>query len=394
MQLLRQKSVALATGFALGQGSVFLVNAGLLLQGRQASAGLLVAITACFSFTLLFADLANPTRLAQLIAHGDGAGIGRFLSGRAGIGCIAAAVLALVLMLQIVKLPQAAAVAASMGLAAAIYGATTVAFHEARGDYWRFALLQSAPWVVFASGAFAAFHWLGDDAAVLAVALMLPAIALAYRQAARVAYAGAAPSRRWHDMRSTFPYLVGPLLSQVWGRLVIVVLAMLYGARFLGEFGLFRQVEVAVILLFGFVLRPVIARISTERNPCFDGVDQRVMRLLQVAFGFTAVALLAYFAFKLLPLDLGPVGHAAWVDLLPLLAGVYLATVGLCFSQASQWLCDGPAMLRLEVAAQLANVAIFFALVFVSPLGAILLSESAQALIYRLKWLQMVKHEK
>ena len=422
----RHRTLALAVGFALGQGSVFLVNACLLWRGQKEAAGLLVALTACFSFTLLFADIANPTRLVQLIARGDAAGISDFLAGRSLVGGLAGGALALLLMAQITGGGLAVLCAVCAGLAAAVYGRATAAHLEALGAYWRFSLVQCVPWVAFALVSGIAFAALDTEAAVAVIALSMPLVAMGYALLAGRQAQPRNPARSplrvtwWGKAGGALPYLVGPLLSQVWGRLVILMLVVLYGAPFLGEFGLFRQMEVAAILMFGFALRPVIARLSGDAGDSGDrhgaregpdhgvppgprdageprpraparglAVDARVLPVLRLAFAFSAAVLLGFFGLRLAGAQ-RPLG--AWVDWMPLLSGVFLATVGLCFSQAAQLVNDGPALLRLELAGQLTNMCIFFALVTVTPLGAILLAEGAQATMYRLRWLKAVRH--
>lgn len=259
MSYLKNPSIALATGYLVGQGSVF--GFQLIAKAYDATEflGLTVLFVSLASFALQFSDFGNTTYVVRKVMAGKNSE-SAFLTSRSFLAFWSCAFIAIAtyqsgqdasLDLLLVALP----------LLGMLSGLQVFGVLEARNQYWRMTLLQSIPWATM-SVTFSILLWTKQSLLTFAPIALLVACLLVYSAGKRIARyergAQSAVRPNFKALFSALPFVTGPIGGQVWGRVVILAISSQLGLSALGDFGIVRNTQVALILLLGFLGRPIL----------------------------------------------------------------------------------------------------------------------------------------
>jgi hypothetical protein len=373
------QSVFLLSGFLAGQGSAFFLQASLVASGHGEAAGQMVLLISLFSLALQFSDFGNSTRAVKLYKDDKEFAYRRFLAGRALIGLVVTFVVAAAFNRTTHFSTQQILTIGLFGAAAYFFGLVETARHEARGDFRMLAGFQALPWLIFSAIGFMAATTVSPKASEflmggVAFFLSVAAARISNPQRIRTTRPSIPASI------STLPYLSSLLVGQLWGRVVLVVMANQIGLVGLAYFGIVKQLEVAFILIFGFLVRPRLQEMFkiAHENKNWGGVLKAVRHQktpLLLALCGSALGLLA------LP------GHQKWIRSpeferwLPLFLPILPASLNFLLAQINQRCLPAKKFLVLEKFAFAANIGSFLALISQSPLLAIVVAESVPLLV-------------
>lgn len=259
MSYLTNPSIALAAGYLVGQGSVF--GFQLVAKAHDATEflGLTVLFVSLASFALQFSDFGNTTYVVRKAMEG-GNGESTFLTSRSVLAFWSCAIIAIAtyqsgqdasLDLLLIGLP----------LLGMLSGLQLFGVLEARSQYWLMTALQSIPWVTM-SVTFSILLWTNQSFLTFVPIALLLACLLVYAAGKRITRReGSSQSAVRPDLKALFsalPFVTGPIGGQVWGRVVILAISSQLGLSALGDYGIVRNTQVALILLLGFLGRPIL----------------------------------------------------------------------------------------------------------------------------------------
>jgi hypothetical protein len=374
----RNPSLALGLGYLVGQGSVFLFQFIAKIEHANEFLGLTVIFVSLVSFALQFSDFGNSTYVSRKVINGE-QGVDQFLFSRAVLGFLLCSCLSIAayaadldssLLTLLVLLPLIGVVCALQA-----YGVL-----EAHGRYVLIAFLQALPWLAMAA-LFLSLLQLDQTHLNLIPFVLLALCAwlllFSRRQLAKEARPQPfQPSsrRRWWV---ALPYVSGPLGGQVWGRVVIFYVSSSVGLASVGDYGIMRNVQIASLLLLGFLMRPILRDYLAQwTDRCESGA--RLPSLLAKYKTVLALSFLGPATAALLNVsDINSMYLSGWGWLL---LGMPMTVVQLACVQCNQVDCGSRLLLGLDALSLSMNVFTFFLFSSFSVVLAIVMGELVQCI--------------
>lgn len=375
----------LILGFIVGQGSLFCLQLYFLALNRDSDAGFIYALITLYSFSAQFSELGNTVRYSQINAKGDVREKENFYFGRWAIALIAGVLTTLwyILISKSQDFPIEV-MPFLIGCAAMIFAVNGNAENESAGKYGKYVLIQSGGWVLFCVLIVLSYSVLGENS-YKKFALYLPLLI-----AILVWYANPTPNSihknkitigiLFAGVMSIFPYLFGQVFAQVWGRLMIANIHSDFGLEELGKFGIVRQVQLSLILLIGFLIRPHVRKYVSDVG-CNEKPHTLRCLLVDCRNYLILSLLLSLLALLIYGLNgmLGVLGkYREWM---PLLMGTFPTVLGIVLLQYIHSLGIGRHVLILEIVALSLNMMVFLSLISEYKAYAILMSEAALLIV-------------
>lgn len=386
-----KSSIYLATAYAIGQGSAFL----LLLATKEffsaTLAGTAYLAISLISFTIQFHDYGNSTVLAEQLRSNQTQGFKESLAARGWL----AAIITVLFCLWTKSQPTAATIEPlllCLPLCAFILGRLPSSAVEIRDGYRSLAILTATIWIASTSSS-ALILLQPTSPTTLYSGGAFTFFLLIYSFAKKNGY----PSERtpFRASRSAFnrilPVVIPPISGQIWFRVVLVLLANTLTLDKIADFGLVRYVQVAGLLGISFLTRPALTKYLSQRKnagekPHFMLLLREQKRGHQLAFLLSIVG-----AFGLaISLATQTTGVIAWI---PLLLPAALTTLSQSATSLNQVIAKPSTLLALDHVALGINIVVFLALVQHSPVLAFIASESAHAIVILLTHAYLSKIE-
>jgi len=379
----------LTGGYCIGQGSAFLLQVALVRGGAGEAAGRAALFISLFSLCLQFVDLGNPTQGARTYQKSR-AEYHSFLRSRAFIGLILSGAVA-VYFLGLTGERLNWWLVPLFGLAAYFFGCTETAKFEAAGKYHLLAAANAMPWLPFAVVSGIALSYFSSSAANFAVAIVTLSLAvLLFRLTSTQKL-----SQLWGPVRlsSSVPYISTTLMGQVWGRVVFGIVVATVGLAEFAFFGLVRQVQVALIVLFGFLIRPRLHLVfgQFERS---GAISLQTLMPQLIPLGLAMLVTVFGALVSAVPFFGGwiPADVRQWM---PLLIVVFPATLNLLLTQLNQRRLVASKFLIVEKLGFALNVILFLVSIKLSGvLMALVFAESIGVLITLGSWIFFKNNEK
>ncbi len=385
--------LALALGYVVGQGSTFLAQAGLMAVGRAEQAGHAAILISLFSLSFQFTDLGNTTRYAPLVRARQWAQAQQFLSTRAWIGLLVVIVTSVSMFKSTTAVTLSWSLCAVAAITAFINGLSPVGLYEVNARYNRFAIIQAVNWLLFSSTLFLVLFLDSSGIGTTLFLLMWLLIAsgmywMTRRDARQMitqsADAQAAKSASWAvlvkglsagSLMAALPYFTSTLVGQVWGRTLIVFIERSEGLVSFAHFALVRQVQVASILLLGFIIRPRLNKalqanyFSQHRSVLYATVKLQIKPIgaaLALSLGGTAFSLVNGL----------PAWASKWQQWSILFLPMLPSMLNMCLGPVHQALLPQRIFLIIEKLALVTSIVLFLVLYSLSLKWAVVVSES------------------
>lgn len=382
-------SAFLAVGYCIGQGSAFLLQLALIQSGAVEAAGRAALFISLFSLCLQFVDLGNPTQGAHTYQKSR-AEFHEFLRSRAFVGLILGSAVA-VYFLSLAGESVDWWLMPLFGLAAYFFGCSETAKFEAARKYHLLAAANTMPWLPFAAVSGVALGYLSTLVANLAIAVVTLSVAvLSFRLTTTQKF-----SQHWGAVRlsSSLPYISTTLMGQVWGRVVFGIVVSTVGLAEFAYFSLVRQIQVALIVLFGFLIRPRLHLVFSEYERS-GTVSIQTLAPQVVPLALALLVTVAGVLISFVPLFTGwvPAEIRQWM---PLLIAVFPAALNLLMMQVNQRRLSAGKFLIVEKLGLALNVVLFLALVNLSGvLMALVFAESIGVFVTLASWIVYRKDAK
>jgi O-antigen/teichoic acid export membrane protein len=376
-RILRNPSLILAGGYALGQGSAFAVQIAARYFGYHELSGIFVVVISVLSFCFQFADFGNPTYLVKDVSSGRINEAISFIKSRrvwALLICSGFSVWTLTqsrldgLWILIIIVPFIGAICGNF------YGA----FLEARGAYFRLALIGVLPWFCMSLALLSFFVAANQNHAMVIVGLVtICACYISMCLSKKLVNEKIAPvkiKRFWTVM----PFVLSPLGGQIWFRYVLFTISTTVGLSSLGAMGIARNIQIAILLCVGFIARPALRKyitiIATENGQMSLIGVLKSYRYAFIGASFAPI-LLSIFLSSIVDSDADTIQYWSLI-----LFTIPLTLLGQAASAANQ-LRNGPKYILLtDYSCLAANALAFLLIVSYSPVLAIVASESVHAI--------------
>lgn len=377
----KRSSLLLALGYAIGQGSVFLVLISARQLGYLEVSGILVIVIGMLSFCFQFGDFGNPTLLVNKISKGEISEAQTYIRARTTLAIIICAIFSTWIYINrsIEEMWMLAIFLPFIGL---ICGNFHTSFIESKGDYLKLAIVNAIPWISLAISTVFFFTNLEKlHSMILAVMITALGCAIAWRISKEFfAQNYIAIGKSQGSIKTLIhatPFVLSPLGGQVWFRYVIVDISSIVSLAALGAMGIAKNIQTAVILIIGFIARPSLRKYIIETTDSGKDISIfGVLRSYQNAFYISAAA-------PIFVITLGAtIGFNDDVHLthwLPIVAIVPLVILGQATAATNQLRHESKHVLFADYSSLLANVLVFITLVKRDPVAALIASESVYA---------------
>lgn len=376
LRKLSHPSVVLAIGYAIGQGSIFIVQLFARMLGSYDVSGLLVIIVSLISFCFQFSDMGNSTYLLRKIAANQSDEIGGFLFARVLFSffvCLLFSVYGFLIFPKSEMYPLYTTLPI-LGCICAIFGGAGV---ESRGDYRKLAFFNSLPWVVLSLSLLLLLTSLELKFSILAVCATVTTACILISVRLKLPYSLVwSRAEFWAAAQFVLPALGG----QLFFRYIIFSLAAVVSLSELGALGIVRYFQVGTILLVGFIVRPKIRSYICANSNVHNGYRLRYFLVnyklsIQISLAFSLLSAVIYSVLNVI--SIGTDDFRYW---LPILFSLPLSVMGQAVSQYNQLTAMPKISLLIEYTSLLASFAIFVYLLNISPVLSILISESIYAI--------------
>lgn len=378
-KILHSPSLLLAGGYAAGQGSMFLMQLAVKQFGYDETLGMIVILVSVVSFALQFTDIGNSTFMVRAIARGENDTAAEFLKARVVVAFFICSLFSawiyfehkeIVGMVTLVTVP----------IIGAICGGTATAYLEANRRYFLLTIANAMPWLSMSMMCGLSAFYLNANyifaMVLITVALICMAIAIlvATRCTQKLYFSRKLEIRA---IQSVWSFFLPQMGGQIWFRVVIFELNNKIGLAALGIFGLFRYVQVATLLVLGFMTRPQLQKyIATcEKNSDYKLID--LLRLYKTAFIFAMFGPIIWVISKLVVVPAGWYEPLQW---LVLLVALPLTLVSISVTQLNQLTRPFQYVVFVEALCLGLNVVTFYHILSVSASVAIVAGEAIAAL--------------
>lgn len=376
-KIIKNPSAILAAGYVFGQGCVFLLLICAQFLGYKEMSGVLVVVVSMLSFCFQFGDFGNQNYLSKEIAKGNVGKTISFLHCRSVFAFLICSIVALWACMEN-RIDGLWIVAVCMPFVAALCGLSYGAFAEASGNYLKLVVINILPWVGMTCGLASIFLHTDTRLVMLLVAsFAVFGCVIAFFMAKRNL-----PVQKVAIDSSTLllvmPYILSPLGGQIWFRYVIFQLGAAVGLSSLGAMGVIRNLQIAILLCVGFLVRPAL-RLSVRAAVASGGA----ITMTHVFLGYrTGIIISSFLSFAAIGcwLYIGTTdSDTMWYWIL-LLAPIPLTLIGQAAASANQLRNGHKYILLTDYSCLCINVIAFISLVNYHPLLAIIVSESLHAL--------------
>jgi len=375
-----KNSLFLLIAYVVGQGSVFLFQIHGKFLGEHQLVGISVIVISLVSFCIQFSDVGNVTYLVKNINVKDQGVIDNFLRARAAVGVVLALIITIPwylaenpgidgLVYFLILLP----------FFALLNGLYRTAYLEVKNNYLFIALVQVVPWVLIAL-LFYLILFSRIDSYALIVSVLIFACLVANRilnelNKSSIVRDISAPVSL-NDVRIILPFMVGQLGGQVWGRVLIFLIAANGGLASLGDFGIVRNVYIALILIIGFALRPALRNFIISMDKVEAGESNYFYLIKKTRYVFLVSVAVSCLSLLIYGYDFWP--GSEWVLMISLIP---LVMLGQMAAKCNQIDMSPRKIIYSDYAALLVNVFVFLILLESSVLLAIVAGELVQFLL-------------
>lgn len=367
----------LVAGYAIGQGSAFLLQLVLRHEVDPEIAGTAFFYLSIFSLCFQFSDLGNATYSNKFLVDKNEIGYRGFIVGRALFSIPITALSVFLFNISNSGLNIVAGAFFALPLASFLFGASEVSRVEVGGRYKTFALLQAAPWVLTS-----VLIWLTFGMDLIYVDylpyiwLMVPVIYLLIAKSNIFIIIKSFKNIGSVEFFAPLAFLLPPLIAQVWGRYMLILVLHVLSVSSLGPLGIVRSVHTAGCVLFGFLIRPMILKFVLETSSSKSEIKKLFspgkMLLLPLFLGIGIAIALVIFPTGI-PKDI-----AYW---LPILIGVPIWGFTSILTFKNQLELKPKVFFWVDFFGVLAHIAGFFSLLSFHPAWAFVSADLARLIL-------------
>ncbi|TWO72294.1 hypothetical protein FN976_06205 [Caenimonas sedimenti] len=247
-------SIALAGAYLAGQGSMFLFQMASKATGHSELAGIAVLAATILSFGFQFSEL-GAGRIISYYGNREFDRLSSFVVCRIMIAVVAALLFATMTSQSSNELQGLH----YLGFAIAVLAsANLVSIVEARQSYVAVAIASALPWLATTLGMML-YATIGDmplwSVGVLPLVVVFSSLFWSHITS-NFKLINRLPTPR--ALSETAAIVLPLLYGQVWGRLVVIFFLATLGWESLANFGIVRYLQVAIVLISGFILRPLV----------------------------------------------------------------------------------------------------------------------------------------
>jgi O-antigen/teichoic acid export membrane protein len=377
--MLKQKlnpSLVLALGYAIGQGSIFVLQLTARYLGLFEVAGLIVLLVSVISFCFQFSDMGNSTYLVKNIIEKQTNQVSQFIYSRAVLGLLICILFSIVGWYQYPK-PSLIAMYLVLPLIGAFCALFQTSYLEASQNYLKMAICNCLPWLVMCI-AMLAFFTPADM--TLAVAIVSLSVLVCCFCVCRYCWFFKKSDFEFKSILIASAFVFPPLGGQVLFRYILFSLASTASLAELGALGTVRYGQVGSILILSFIIRPLIRDCindfsSGSADISFATLIKKYKFALILSVSISIVCIVVY----LINLNHAE-NRAGLVYWLPVLFMLPLVVCAQAATQTNQLILKPSLQLFIEYLGLAVNLIAFVVLVMINPVVAIVVGEVLYAI--------------
>lgn len=315
-----KSSAYLTLGYLMGQGLVFFAQLNLKLSGKQEELGLVVMLISLFSLAVQFGEFGGSTYVIKKIKETNN-NLVPFYVFRvlAALGVMILVVLFGSNEINKILDPSFTYI---FVLIAVISALNCMPCIEYDNKYKLIAILSAVPWVLVAVSVYIVDYTVNYGVKILVYGALVGVVfvvANTWFFAARGGIIFGVTSIK-QGLLAGVSYIVPPLCGQMVGRFVLLYVGGVSGLQELGDYGLYKYLQVGAALLLGFLIRPLHRQFIIDyiNKPCEKRFFAVLMEYYATPLFFSvvisiAVCVLGYFYINTTPWYLMVASMPFWV---------------------------------------------------------------------------------
>lgn len=261
-KILANSSILLSLGYLLGQGSTFISQLIIKHYGGFELLGATTLIVSLMSFAFQFNDFGNVSYVVKTVAKRQLGEMVGFVIFRSVLG----ALITLVFVYQAVQVKESHLsgwLILGVPCLGLLSGLALTGLLEHEGNYKKLAFVQNFPWLLNAIFICFALVTTTYQNVVMVSWLVAAGLSLYFSWSGQMRLLVLLKNVKFrYVVTNAIVYISTPLMSQLYGRYVMLAITASYGLVMLGVFGLVRYVQVGLSLILSFWLRPIHRELS------------------------------------------------------------------------------------------------------------------------------------
>lgn len=372
----------LLVAYLIGQGSVLFVQLMSTVFNSNELTGYLVLIIAIFSFSFQFSDLGNSTYVTKkvLSQSGNKDSLIPFVLARA----LFAVVFNVILFFYVFLLQDTHVFiliySFFVTVAGFFYGFSKITGIEFKGNYFPVALYNISHWLLVSLGLCFFIFFDASYYNYIAVFHGITMCILAWKTSSfKINAISTMP-----EFKTAFQFIFPQVSGQIWGRLVLFIIASAKGISEVGVLGLTKYIQVFFTLMFGFYTRPILRSYIVSSVDRYSVVD--VICLYKKFWIFSLFIPLFYFAADAFSSYAGKQNEWLMIILIVPFSILSQAVVQISFLNLPE-----SKNIIISFCGLLSNIVVFFLLFDQSVVLSLVFGEISQCVINILLYALMIK---
>lgn len=373
-------TLVLMIGYAVGQGSGFLLQIYCRSNGYLEDAGLLIIFYSLFSFAIQFSELGGATFIARKYRDDKLDEIKSFVVGRAIVAFLATSGVAFYFYKNSSNVVIIYSILIAAPILSLIYGLIPVSVLEVNKNYIYLSAMQAFMWIIAAGVCILIIFdknssniYIGFLLSIAAILYFLFFKKLMQNNVIKIFSLVGKPSM------AVMPFFLGSIGGQIWGRYILLSMEDIYGLSALSALGMVKYMQVATCLFLSFVMRPSFQnylrlmdgqKLKKAKNLL---ILQKSAIVVSLAIAVVGIILSFYYKDRGYNSVVGP-----WLVLLVSIPAWVFSNI---FSQINQINLEKNKLIFVEIICLSINILIFILFVENNPARAMVFGEIGQALM-------------